>query len=170
VCLLRDLGNVSTEADFKKAWNGFLRLYNLMQFLPESLFVTAQGLQDNAYQSLEFVRTSDTPVVSEDEGCPVLSAYDALVDTELLGALRELAAHRVRLPDPARIPFELCGPHGNIIGQAEVAWEGQQIAFVYTDDIESQRAFEHAGWTVRTVEKLVAQPTAFVRELKGGSD
>ena len=47
-------------------------------------------------------------------------------------------------------------------------WPGTtwQIAFVYTDDTVSQQAFAHAGWTVRTVEELVAHPTAFLQLLK----
>ena len=170
VGLLHDMGDIDTTADFKQAWNGFLRLYNLLQFLPDALFVTAQGMQDHAYQALEFVLTSDMTTIPGDEACPELLAYAALIDTELLEALRKLVAQRVRLPDPEQMPFELCGPHGNIIGQAELAWEALQIAFVYADDTESQQAFAHAGWTVRTVEELVTHPTAFVQALKGGND
>ncbi|MGQ4810514.1 hypothetical protein NKDENANG_03987 [Candidatus Entotheonellaceae bacterium PAL068K] len=43
----------------------------------------------------------------------------------------------VCLPIPD-VPFELCGPHGSIIGQAELVWDEQQIAFVYADDTESR--------------------------------
>jgi DEAD/DEAH box helicase domain-containing protein len=170
VGVLHDVGDIDTAADFKRAWNGFLRLYNLLQFLPESLCVTAQGVQDNAYQALEFVRASPITASLGDEGCAVLSAYAALVDAEILEALRQLAAHGVRLPAPACIPFELCGLHGNIIGQAELAWDDGQIAFVYTDDTVSQQAFAHAGWTVRTVEELGAHPMAFIQGLKGGKN
>ena len=170
VGMLHDVGDIDTAADFKRAWNGFLRLYNLLQFLPECLCVTAQGVQDNAYQVLEFVHASAQSASPGDEAGAAWSAYAALVDAELLEALRQLAAHGVRLPDPACIPFELCGPHGNIIGQAELAWDDWQIAFVYADDTVSQQAFAHAGWTVRTVEELVAHPTAFVQILKGGND
>jgi hypothetical protein len=71
-----------------------------------------------------------------------------------------------RIPDADAVPYELCGPRGNITGQAELAWEEQHIAFIYQDDTESQQAFERAGWTVYTVEDLTARPTEFVVDLK----
>jgi DEAD/DEAH box helicase domain-containing protein len=168
VCCLRDLGDMSRDPGFKRAWNGFLRLYNLMQFLPECLFVTEQGLRDDAYQALEFVRASETTVGPADADDTAWVAYAELVEGDVLAALRVLASHGVRLPAPESVPFELCGPRGDIIAQAELAWEEYRMAFVYADDKQSQRAFAEAGWTVRHVEDLIARPADVVPRLQGG--
>jgi len=166
VCCLRDVGDMCTAPEFKNVWNGFLRLYNLMQFLPECLFVTAQGLQDNVYQALEFVFASDTSPARHADTDLHLSEYADLLDGDVLGALRTLASEGVFIPDANSVPYELCGPHGDIRGQAELAWEEQHIAFIYQGDTESQQAFERAGWTIYTVEDLTARPTEFVVDLK----
>jgi DEAD/DEAH box helicase domain-containing protein len=91
-----------------------------------------------------------------------------LVEGDVLAALRVLASHGVRLPAPESVPFELCGPRGDIIAQAELAWEEYRMAFVYADDKQSQRAFAEAGWTVRHVEDLIARPADVVPRLQGG--
>jgi hypothetical protein len=56
------------------------------------------------------------------------------------------------------------------MGQAELAWEEQHMAFVYEDDTESKQTFERAGWTVYTVEALTARPAEFTVALKGSHD
>jgi DEAD/DEAH box helicase domain-containing protein len=167
---LRDVGEVCAATEFKKAWNGFLRLYNLMQFLPDCLFVTAQGLQDNAYQSLEFVFAAHTAPSQPDDAGLQLSEYAGLVDSDVLEAMRALVSHGVRIPAADAVPYELCGPRGNIMGQAELAWEEPHMAFVYEDDTESKQTFERAGWTVYTVEALIARPAEFTVALKGSHD
>jgi DEAD/DEAH box helicase domain-containing protein len=45
VGVLHDVGDMDTAADFKQAWNGFLRLYNLLQFLP-ALLLDSRVLRD----------------------------------------------------------------------------------------------------------------------------
>jgi DEAD/DEAH box helicase domain-containing protein len=165
VCCLRDVGDICTTPEFKNVWNGFLRLYNLMQFLPECLFVTAQGLQDNVYQALEFVFAGHISPTRHDDIEPHLSEYADLLDSDVLEALRTLVSQGARIPDADAVPYELCGPRGNITGQAELAWEEQHIAFIYQDDTESQQACERAGWTVYTVEDLTGRPTDGVVDL-----
>jgi DEAD/DEAH box helicase domain-containing protein len=164
------MGEGCTATEFKKAWNGFLRLYNLMQFLPDCLFVTAQGLQDSAYQSLEFVFAAPTAPSQPDHTDLQWSDYAGLVDRDVLEAMRTLVSHGVHIPDADAVPYELCGPRGNIMGQAELAWEEQHMAFVYEDDTESKQTFERTGWTVYTVEALIAQPAEFTVDLKGSED
>ena len=38
--------------DFEPLWNGFLRAYNLMQFLPGTIFLTRKGMVDHEYDGL----------------------------------------------------------------------------------------------------------------------
>jgi hypothetical protein len=42
----------AAKTGFKAAWIGFLRAYNIFQFLPHSFFVTSRGLEANAYAAL----------------------------------------------------------------------------------------------------------------------
>ena len=175
VCRLDDDPEVAAAKDFKKAWNGFLRLHNLLQFLPDSLFVTTQGLADADYQVLEFARRpgpAPTSAASGDQALEELAelANEGLLEPDLVPVLRLLAAEGVALPPPDLIPSELCGPNGDIIAAAELAWESQRVAFVYLDDKESTQVFAAEGWQVHTVEDLIATPAAFVDELKPGAN
>ena len=52
VCCLDDSAIGREREDFEAIWNGFVRLYNLFQFLPLAFCVTQEGLQQHAYDNL----------------------------------------------------------------------------------------------------------------------
>lgn len=53
-CSLNDDQEAKEKEEFQAYWNGFLRLYNLFQFVPYSFFVTTGGIDGNAYTGLRF--------------------------------------------------------------------------------------------------------------------
>jgi DEAD/DEAH box helicase domain-containing protein len=145
--------------DFEAHWNGFLRLYNLFQFVPNSYPVTAD---ENAFRNYEeLIGTSERKMLEEHvprEREPQdgeLKAFDegdweeTLSEAEyspypLSGLLEALYEAEIPAPDVA---YELQSD-GQIVGTAELAWPGPQVA-VFPPDQESERdAFEENGWTV----------------------
>ena len=65
-CWLNDAPDQREHQDFKLVWNGYLRLYNFLQFLPGAYFVTSEGIVDSAYDGLKFL-PQPFIVASEDE-------------------------------------------------------------------------------------------------------
>lgn len=169
VCRFEDTGT-EVQDGYREAWNGFLRLQNLFQFLPRAIFVTAQGLVDGDYAALEFFFPDSSKGIASTERNEEqiqLTAYKELVDESLLAALQVLAKQGVQPPGVDDIPFELCGEKGGIVGEAELAWADKRIAFIYAGQEESIAAFKSAGWKTFTIEELMAAPDAFEAVLKG---
>jgi len=51
-CCLDDRESKRQEDEFRIVWNGYLRLFNLCQFLPHAYFVTREGLRQKVYDGL----------------------------------------------------------------------------------------------------------------------
>ena len=84
-CVARFFDDEATasKAGFKAAWIGFLRAFNVFQFLPRSWFVTSRGLEENAYAALT------EAIGRKPEAKPV-------VDDPSLAELMDLSAPEVR--------------------------------------------------------------------------
>jgi len=124
---------------WKTSWREFLRLSNLLQFVPGAVWVTTLGLQQGLYGSLLDVELDeDTP-----QGLEVF--LEDVLDSAARIIVRELYKRGRALPV---LGYELTTADGEIFGMAELAWVDQKI-LVFT---ESQEEFQHAaaaaGWTV----------------------
>ncbi|MDT8392016.1 MAG: DEAD/DEAH box helicase [Lentisphaeria bacterium] len=169
ICHFGDTGT-EIQNGYREAWNGFLRLQNLFQFLPRAIFVTAQGLVDGDYDALEFFYPNDSKDKDSAGGKDSqvqLDGYAEILDESLLSTLRILAKQGIQPPGIDDIPFELCDEKGGIVGEAELAWADKRIAFIYAGQEESIAAFKSAGWKIFTIEELTAAPDAFGVVLKG---
>jgi DEAD/DEAH box helicase domain-containing protein len=167
VCSLDDI-EVEDVAAFRRSWNGFLRLFCILQFLPGTWFVTAQGRADGSYLPLEFTGATSGGTNDADGEDPSLGALAEVVEPDLLAALGTLARNGVVLPDAETVPFELRGEDGEVLAEAEMAWEDRRVVLVYADDEEARIAFAAAGWATHTVEELVSNPDHFMDVLKAG--
>ncbi|MDE0004556.1 MAG: DUF1998 domain-containing protein, partial [Rhodospirillaceae bacterium] len=125
----------SDDQGYRREWNGVLRLSNLMQFLPNAWWTTTVGVRRDIYP--EFVPPepeAETPV--SDEWAEAIS----LAAEELHPTMRQLAG-KVPLPD---VGFELTGSSGQVIAEAELAWEARQMAVLLLD--EDHTPFDEVGW------------------------
>jgi len=129
--------------EFKRSWNGFIRLYNFMQFLPQALFVTTSGLAQGVYESLEL---SDAPPDSFD-GDPEEGPESLLMltDPSVHGLIRAIASANLELPEPG---YELTGKHGEVVATAELAWPDRKLAVVLEPAEASSGVFCSRGWDV----------------------
>jgi DEAD/DEAH box helicase domain-containing protein len=57
-CCLDDSELRREEDGFRLVWNGYLRLFNLCQFLPHAYFVTREGLRQRVYDRLKLLDDS----------------------------------------------------------------------------------------------------------------
>lgn len=124
-------------AGYRNAWNGALRLFNLIQFLPQAWWTTSLGASRGTYPEFE---------TAAEFGTALDAAWQEAIesaDPEVGGLLRDLA--RPGAPEP-EVGYDLADSAGIIVGEAELAWENARVAVLRTDQAVHAAAFEAAGW------------------------
>ena len=122
-------------------WQRLLQYLNIGQFLPNFFAGTEGGIADGNFTNLTWGEPKSVET----------SAWDSIVemaDIEISGIILKLADCNLEQPAPG---YELVGPSGRIMGDAELAWENKKVAFLMTYQIEdNSKAFESLGWTIVT--------------------
>lgn len=122
--------------DYRREWNGVLRLYNLLQFLPNGWLTTTSGVERDLYPELPLPDPAmETP--GHGEWAEAMS----LADAGLHSTMEALAAKGIPPPD---VGFELAGPEGEVVAEAELAWEAERGAVLLSP--EAHQPFAEAGW------------------------
>ncbi len=123
-------------------WQKMLQLLNTGQFLPLFFACTEDGLRNADFAKLSWDKQQDIPI--DRQWTPVIDDADDSM-TELLFFLEE---HNASLPE---VGFELENNRGQVIAEAELAWNIPKIAILRTDQIQDNKAsFENQSWTVYT--------------------
>ena len=137
----------SRQSDgYRRVWNGVLRLFTLLQFLPGAWWTTRVGVERGIYP--EFPTPSESPIPPQPaSGLSAGDWQDAieLAAPEVHDLLRELSVRGAPVPE---VGFELVGTGGAILAEAELAWPAHEIAVLLADHVEQVAAFEQAGWRV----------------------
>ena len=118
-----------------------LRLYNLLQFLPGAWWTTRFGVERDRYP--EYARTDQPPPDSvHPDGWEEAMELSA---PELRPAMEQWSA--LGLPVPLA-GFELAGPSGRVIAEAELGWPEHRVAVLLPEQREWAALFADAGWKV----------------------
>ena len=125
-----------TEQAYRREWNGGLRLYNLLQFLPNAWWTTALGVKRDVYPEFASGEPEPEVVVSAEWADPISLAPEGLRPT-----MRELATQGF---PPPEVGFELMNPSGHVIAEAELAWEPSRVAVLLPH--QDQKSFVDAAW------------------------
>jgi DEAD/DEAH box helicase domain-containing protein len=111
-----------TEFDFS-SWAGILRLYNLVQFSKNSLFVTNKGLEKEIYDEIELLPDGNSNISSNWQ-----EIYDDIIDNDVKNFIKELSTvENMQVPS---VGEDLINSDGIIIGEAELFWEEYSIALI----------------------------------------
>ena len=140
---LRDDGRDRERDGYQCAWNGALRLFNLLQFLPNAWFTTARAVDQDRYprfRSFSEAHEAADPV-SEGEWGEAFEFADPSF-RELLSALRDAG-----VPAP-EVGYELASEAGSVIAMAELAWPDSKMACFLEEQTTDKQKFERAGWSV----------------------
>ena len=124
-------------AGYRNAWNGALRLFNLVQFLPQAWWTTSLGASRGRYPEFEPAAELGTAL-----GAAWQEAIES-ADPEVGGLLRDLARSGAPAPE---VGYDLEDAAGIIVGEAELAWENARVAVLRTDQAVHAAAFEAGGW------------------------
>ena len=129
------------NADYRPVWNGVLRLFNLLQFLPNAWWTTRVGTRRAVYP--EFARAGSPP---PSDGPPEgWEEAISLVAPELRPAMEHWSGLGLPVPEAG---FELAGPGGRVIAEAELAWSEQKVAVLLPEQQAWAAPFEEGGWKV----------------------
>jgi len=139
--------DMTSDASFKRAWQGFLKAYNLMQFLPMTAFGTHDGVITGVYEPIEW---SFAEGLNEDKVDGGYSPEAAIVLEEVLDEYRDgvkqLFEYDLPLPTVA---YEVQDEHGEIIAEAELAWIAEKcVAMLAEQSAEFKTLFIDRGWDV----------------------
>jgi len=110
----------------KKLWQSFLSLFNLMQFLPDSIYATQKGILSDMYEPIVWSKgevLDDSEELFESEFTAVINEVSDFL-TEGLLALNSLG---VEVPV---VGYEVMSEKNEVIGEVELAWETLKIAGV----------------------------------------
>ena len=126
---------------YRPIWNGVLRLYNLLQFLPGAWWTTRSGVERDLYP--EYASTDQPPPVS---GRP--DGWEEAMELaapELRSAMEQWSALGLPVPEAG---FELIDQVGRVIAEAELAWPDRRVAVLLPEQREWTALFADAGWKV----------------------
>ena len=125
------------QEGYRAIWNGALRLYNLIQFLPNAWWTTSTAVSQAGYP--EFVHPQ---AAAERLSAGWRQALEE-VDEELRELIASLAGSDI---PPPEIGYELEGPSGTVIAEAEIGWPDHRVALLMPDQSEHESAFVSGGW------------------------
>lgn len=155
---LNDSERYRGKPSFEQIWNGFLRDYNLFQFLPHATFVTSHGIADRAYIRI-FDRPAMPAAVAEEPEAAEWLEMKELTDPEIHGLLDVLARSGAQVPE---LGFELTDEDGIVRATAELGWLDLKLAFLEGGQMVDVSAFEKAGWRAIPLREVVAAPDTYL--------
>ncbi len=180
VAILEDLAEESAldeDAGFETHWNGFLRAYNLLQFLSHIIFLTRKGLKDHQYDGLVLTRShvGFTPPAHEDhrqeQGHDSVTAAPPTPDAGAWNEVRELADEALadlilRLENcQAPVPGvgEEVADNGVVLGELELAWQDRQVGVVDKNNAGLLDTLTNKGWQLFSMEQVILNPEDVIR-------
>jgi DEAD/DEAH box helicase domain-containing protein len=161
ICRFFDDDDLADKTHFKAAWNGFIRMYNVYQFIPDTVFITTKGISEGQY--LWLMTDAATQKDRMPDESETLSSVHAVTDAHIHPLLSFLVAHDLPLPEAG---FELCDEKDEIIATAELGWPGKKLAFLKDEESEHDKLFVAKGWRTAALEAVIADPSICVSMLK----
>ena len=133
---------------YRRVWNGVVRLFTLLQFLPGAWWTTRVGVERDVYP--EFPPAPDASAAAEPaEGLAAEDWKNAveLAAPEVHLLLGELSARGAPVPE---VGFELLDTRGAVLAEAELGWPTYEVAVLLPDQDVHIAEFQRAGWRIIT--------------------
>ena len=141
---LRDDAANRRNPNYRHAWNGILRLFNLLQFLPGGWWITHEGVKANRYPDFATADAAPPQAAAATASAEWEAAME-LTAPELHEAMKQWAASGLPVP---QVGYELADSTGSVLAEAELAWPKQRLALLHGEQTDAAGAFEAAGWRV----------------------
>ena len=130
---LLDGPTVVDGPDYRRLWNGVLKLFNLLQFLPRSWWTTHRDVERQLYPKF---------------GVPLATrSAEAVADGPSSETL-ELASESLTDVSYPEVGFELMPDEDQALAEAELGWPRARATVLLEDQEHGRSAFVSAGWSV----------------------
>jgi len=162
-----DDADLVSHNSFRKAWNGFIRMYNLFQFTPGAIFIASSGVAGGAYSFLTFdQKVSLFGTVFGSEAIDVADDLKTLLEVTdpTLHPLLTLAYDQ-KLPLP-EAGYELSNDKGKIVASGELCWPVAMVALLREDEMEFKHEFISRGWKVLSLTIADNDPKACLANIE----
>jgi DEAD/DEAH box helicase domain-containing protein len=144
--LLGDSKDERTDK-YEAEWNGFWQFANVMQFLDGFAAVSSEGMEQGVYSGL--AASAATAVQSlEQTDTAWQDTISQIIDDSSLAFAEKCI--NLAIPEPSSVGYELVNENGEVVGEAEFAWEARRIAFLAPKQPEN--AFIEKGWKIIGLE------------------
>lgn len=165
VCSLTDGSQQQAADGFEAVWNGYLRLHNLFQFIPNALFITQEGQEKRVYQDIQVGKSFKREEPKLPETADAWTEIRDLTDPEVHDLLDYCIQHDLPTPEAG---YELSDESDQVIAQAELAWPKVKMAILADHDLPFRTIFENAGWSVWPVIEIMQDPDILQPYEQGG--
>lgn len=142
--------------DFKRTWNEFWRLSNLLQFLPRVHQVSRELIEEFGDDIILDVQEESQSVPQE------WQELFEVVDEECVSILREVMEQNGPKPE---IGYEIATKQGTV-GELELAWENQKVGVLLENDEELSGILKEQNWKVLLISEIEQQSFAIMNYLK----
>ena len=155
VCTLDDRVEHVEDPEYKLAWQGYLRLFQLLRHVSNSWFMTRLGTEEGGlYASIAAARGAGPTEAGWAGAGDIEPAYQALAG--------RLMAAGVREPE---IGGETPDARNDTWGEAELLWEEERVAVTSRVVADAARHVVAPGWTVLFIEDLNGDADAVIEAL-----
>lgn len=145
VIILNDLLEEKDNV-FEKAWIGYLRMYNIMQFKKNTIFRTLKGISE-LVEPIKLVENIDETNIMPEKW---LEATE-YIDESCKWIIEKLYNDDMLIPTSIGYELEY---NNEVIGDAEIVWENKKVAIFTNEQIDSKDKFENLNWKVFLSENL----------------
>ncbi len=160
-CCLDDSNAKAEDHEYRRYWNGFLKLVDMLQFLPNAYFFTVRG------RAWPYGKPAAGPETSADSGQPAgaLQELIEVVDPVFRDFLVKIAGRGLPLPEA---DTELRHANGRLICDevAALAWPDLQIAIPAAERQAWFSHFSEHGWQVLALTEVTGDLDKFEQLLR----
>lgn len=156
VIRLEDDFSIRNKEYFKRLWNEFWRLVNLLQFLPNIKVVTKELIEEYGAEGIAESAIDADTLVSEE-----WNEIIEIVDESCSNLLKSAMDINTSIPT---VGYEVSNENGTL-GEIELAWEERKFGVVLKHDEKLINLLKQRGWTVYSVSELETNIAALKEQL-----
>ncbi len=155
IAMLDDRPETRTDR-YEAEWNGFWQFFNVLQFDPAFVAVSADGLKNHTYEAMPVaagaVSQEDTAPSKEDKD-DWSEIRELLFEEEAVKLCEILMQKGIPAPDEAG--YELTDMRGEVIAELELAWTSRNIGYMTKSQKVNQEKAKSAGWKIFLSEEEI---------------
>ncbi|HEX3020104.1 MAG TPA: DEAD/DEAH box helicase [Chitinispirillaceae bacterium] len=132
----------------EESWRQWLQIANIIQFVPFSFFaIEGERLQSQYLQINPSIFSKESVDITP-EWMEIFEQVKYSGD-DILALVKKLEKELEKIPE---VSYELVNIDGEIIAEAELAWENEKVAILVDDTC--QECFKRAGWNVFVLPEI----------------